>query len=1372
MEQETEEWNKKYSHTYPASYKRLLEQHGRPDLRELDNYDPETDTLVPSKNIFNPETGMIEHPDGLTRARANLINLTEAFLFGRELSPLNEMVEIKELKKLVTGIAGELSGSLLLSWLSMLTAGALISSSSGSFKRLGTTGKVVETGLKTTVARGLYHEGKALIGDKEVDEQAKLDNTAFSVSAGIGRIITDTVLQKYLPDMPLVYDKLISSVGSVMFGYLGNFYKYEEPEEFFEDVFSLDTFIFIMSDMLAYAYRSNKEGTPEYVTRQFEKLDKAIKVYAENPTLDNYEALWEEGQKIVTYASEVDNLASLLQSVDEYGHKIKASTDSFLEIAEKLNLTGVLAELDQPNINFVTDIMGNISFSDGSIPTSHELLRLLPEDMTKDTKGELVKSVGDVRETIKKNPSEILSATLKDPSREFILKDVFKDNEEDYPEVILQKIREEGVSPEEAERLAKGKPADGTALLNTSRIDASPIVRKSIESLFEANSEFVSTTLSDIKEKTVLDMYKDPQGTLEKIDKIMKDHPDFAEAWTASRILAVNAQKQLEELSNDPEKLKKMSKEDLGKLYYLQTFAGYASGLAGDIGSGLGQGLSAGRINVGDEDIDILKLFGNEAETYIDWYNAGIEEYGSEKELKKQMTSFMEIYPLTDQSTREDLFTEDSKASLQRIVDVVLEYTQNNLISSTLTATRVLLSQAVNTPWDIATDLLGASYSAVGRRLVGEDRFGRGIRFRDVVAKSEGYWEAMTSNILTPVITFRELAELEGKPEKFDRAMDYVKMRIADPKAWEEYWEKTSPHPYRGYTDTDGKAITSKNFEDWISNIENESVQDVVSTVVDFTGAQLRLAGTGKLSVVSRTVEEMNYRGELNSLISRLDKSPEEAQKIKENVLKLRVMEKHAFSVIKELETEFGRSLTPTEKKVVTDNLLEPFGFKDTSAGEMRLYREINKASTQMGRRSVLQHDFENEFAQATSDFLDEHNFLKLFARFMKTRLKTVGEMFRRTGVFNRKKLNDLLGRTKTFDGKVDRHAQMKALGELTGSIIVIGTTMRATKKGYVTPVARNKAERDLARENGTPEMSLRIGNKWVSLPIFGALGMTMAITANATRNVLEYRHSKDSDNPDKEYENFTEVMVDTLQDSLTIMTAGPAMIGTRNLLDLMTGRADPTNWVEKQKESFNPLRGFGTDIKSLRTYQTESVFDNRPVLDSWGKPVINSVLYSKKVDSPIRQELLELKLKLPNIPEALGGVPLDEEQVYLLKLILDKEVKAEDKMNEFIKSPSYKKLSSHNQRIELKDKWAKYVLSAQTKLIEDWDTYREIYKDYLKADMNWKYFGQDRDPFWETIGGKGQSSSSGQSDERGYGWKPDRELSTLKKTGGYDINK
>ena len=54
---------------------------------------------------------------------------------------------------------------------------------------------------------------------------------------------------------------------------------------------------------------------------------------------------------------------------------------------------------------------------------------------------------------------------------------------------------------------------------------------------------------------------------------------------------------------------------------------------------------------------------------------------------------------------------------------------------------------------------------------------------------------------------------------------------------------------------------------------------------------------------------------------------------------------------------------------------------------------------------------------------------------------------------------------------------------------------------------------------------------------------------------------------------------------------------------------------------------------------------------------------------------------------------------------------------------------------------------------------------------MNWKYFGQDRDPFWETIGGKEQSSS-GQSDERGYDWKPDRELSTLKKTGGYDINK
>mgnify|MGYP000944180725 CR=1 FL=1 len=126
LEQGAEEFRQKYAHVMPAYAKRLMEQHADKSPKDLPNYDPEKDMLEPPqgyRNVFNPETGLIEDPDWLLQTQALLADFVEGLLLKRDVFDIDDVIDRPQWQETVTELVGEFGTSSGLLFLSSLITG-------------------------------------------------------------------------------------------------------------------------------------------------------------------------------------------------------------------------------------------------------------------------------------------------------------------------------------------------------------------------------------------------------------------------------------------------------------------------------------------------------------------------------------------------------------------------------------------------------------------------------------------------------------------------------------------------------------------------------------------------------------------------------------------------------------------------------------------------------------------------------------------------------------------------------------------------------------------------------------------------------------------------------------------------------------------------------------------------------------------------------------------------------------------------------------------------------------------------------------------------------------------------------------------------
>lgn len=1385
----------------PVQYQRLLEN-SKYSMRDLPNYDPVTDTLLPPEgqkkhNVFNPETGLIENPDWLVKTRVFLADAIEGLALGRDIFDIDDVVAKPDWQDKLLGAVGGLVTDTSLFVTTSILMGMVFPgivanpSSTGGQLLLKGTNVALREGLKL----GAYHRARELINPEVSNKEKSTDSTLFAVGAGIGRTITETLLAKYSPLSPMVVDRLVTNAVGVLTGHLSNFYKYDSPEEFFDDYFSVNTLVYIMADMVVFEYLSRKEGTPEHIARQVERFNRQVREYNKVPSEENQELLIRQMVDLYEYFMETDP-DTMARTMNLYGEKLINQVNASLQLVREHGdwvskaLTGsVSPNQTWGNVGIVDDPKALQPYSKEDVNQDtaqpiRDVVRGLQAIDLYDSMEDLIGSTsivppapGSPQPTVARpevlpeptsvippspelpQPTSARPVTPPAPSRP----QPISPKPTDEAQEIIEKVALGGVSPEEAARLDSGTPREGTALINTSRMVASPETKKLAEALAGVSSTFESKTYKNIyaaAEDNINRLTtKSLDDLLKEAEESVKHLQGVSELWTTIRMLNAGTKEQFLEKVREGT-LSELPPAEQGKLLLLKDLYTELARLHKDLGSALGQGLSSGNIYVGGEQVNLFDLLTTEnKEVFLERYQAELEKYGGDPQAVVNVLNLFGMTAGYDVQGIEGKEVSTSKPLRKNVLDSIVELQKNMLVSPLTSKAFTVASQGIGIGWDMASHSLAGFYSAIGRRLVGPEKWGsHDISFEEVGARAMGYLEGTIMSFTKPLTTFRELMEYEGNEEAVETLWDNVKLLIKDPKTFEEYFNKTSLTPHQGYFDSTPRAITAEN---WLGNIEDRPVLEVLGTMIDYFGATVRLVGFGSLEAVSRPMELAGYVAELNSQLLRIDGiSSEDFNRYKEATLLYRAGLTVRNSWREAVENDLGRPLAYDERDIVDNAFWEHYAdgmFSKMDIAELNLIRRLDALAANHGESMVWKQPFQNHAAQRVANFHRDYKVLQVLVPFISTSMKQMGRALGRIG-FRKDFIRDLLGKTLTMDGQVDRAKQMKTLADFTLSMLTIWGAAVLYNKGRLAPRGATSAARRSQQEAGMPEFGLRIGSdKWFPTNRLGPEFMLANLTVSTIRDITELLQDGHTDNA-----TILEMGGTLLQDMALTLTSGTAMIGARDALDLITGRANPSTVVKSLLEGLNPARPVTTTLERYslwglnplyKEFKTEKFLSDKPILDTMGRPVaghknILGLQYTQQSDSPIDREILATRAYLTPVPKTLNGIKLSDDEYYALLRVLDAEVGAEEQLNRLVTSSAYQKLSTEQQKEAIRRNWETLVDRAQRLFMKDMDKYVERYVEVYRQSVESKYFEVNREEWVDAA--TGNSGSSGASNSSG----------------------
>lgn len=390
--------------------------------------------------------------------------------------------------------------------------------------------------------------------------------------------------------------------------------------------------------------------------------------------------------------------------------------------------------------------------------------------------------------------------------------------------------------------------------------------------------------------------------------------------------------------------------------------------------------------------------------------------------------------------------------------------------------------------------------------------------------------------------------------------------------------------------------------------------------------------------------------------------------------------------------------------------------FREMSESELALIDLIDEAGMKHSQYMTFKDQIESTPLRNFGHFMNQNPWTRaLSVLFYNTPVRIYEKAFAMTpgaSLLWKQYRDDLLGRNGV------RAQNMAIARQVVGTIIyAIGLNMAF--EGKITPNAKDHRERRAMQEAGMPENSVKIGDQWISMtsidPVVGHFFRMMANTARILRE-------RDDE------ETYLQTIGKGLFAVVQSVLSNTFMTGVRELIEAFYNERGAEYFLEGLKDTMKPLHGFrraatSIDLGGLNPFYNEIMTDAEglPMLDTFGKyrpnfPHIMGIGAREESDSPIRKELLRLGITLSPPSNTINGIQLTDELHWEMWRYMETGLKAEDKMNELIKSERYKSASIEEKQDRILAQWSALKARARAHIVKKKE-FQELLEQHKAAE-------------------------------------------------------
>lgn len=1207
----------------------------------------------------------------------------EGFLYGRDVFSIDNKVELHPMASYVANMGGEITRMIGAGYTSNIIVGQLLSipAITRAIATGGNTGNYVisklplaaqSTAVVGSKALSIFarEAGEALVFslfDQIVAPEERkpglwgtLRNISLFGWSGVGQVSSVKLLNTLAPNANPGLQRLVGFVGNNVIGSLGSFPFYDSAQDMVRDMFTAETIAIGVVDMLTYAISSGALKRTSEVDTQLKKVEQAQRIYDNNKTLENQKDVYRAVNDLYEVIAHSNKEAA--SSIDNL--VIETTTQRFLQDIEKAKTFKPATEADAA------------------------LLR-------KKIDGDYVP---------------------KKPGFD--------------ADTLAKKTLDEGgwkTSEAEAQRLAEATPRKGEAI-NTKRFNTSADTRKVIMEFAEIVNDPTVQPHAVTKERAAA-MVKDLGLLNSDVDTLAKALEKAPETVTALRMTVETGARNL---NGEAKRLYDKGINNITDLELAQFIHAveHQKSLVGDlkyIWKQFGRALNSGNIVVDGEVInltdpslhsDVYKDLRNSTD-FVNYTNKVIDAAGGKAKALKLVT---DIASGKDSVVDINNRVRKVEPSLGRkLAWAGVELRTTNLLSQTITSLSNVISQTVNMAMDVPVDFAAATYNTVGtmiNKLRGKP-FDGGITYKEAWARAAGNAEGLYKAFTDPIISIEDVSKIKGtkKPTKVSLLWDFV----VNPMKLEELLEATSFDPRRKVEGLTSRKLSSEYLLP--SNIEDMPMGVIAARTLDQVGAWTRLAGYGMMDITDRPFSSAAYYSGLQGELERLSRTnPDiDVKTLKDQVMARRA-QKQAMVIIESELNKAGltgaeaTAFRKTKMAEITEGKLDGL-----SKEQLKTIDTLDSKAMAKSQEMTWKDPISSEWGRNTEKYLNSHPLGKIFVPFFHTPVKLM-EKWRKMSGLSIQQWKDITGRTLTADGKVDRFRQTRALGQLTVAYSLYAYAISLFLDKKITPTARTPEERRAMEEAGTPENSMKIGDKWYQIGRYDPYSTFLITSANLMRALME------GDDEEENLNRFADFLFLTMQNTLSETW----MTGIREAIDATRTPDGFEKYVSNLGKSLNPAypvvrNAITNPPENLNPLYKDHLHDIKwglivseyPRTDTYGKPIMNyqsdwGVRYREETTSPIRQEMYKLGKALPKLPKVIGGVELTEEQYWNMNRYFAEVVKAEEAMNDLVTSSAYRRGSVEYKKEAINKYWSKLSQKAKSFIMTD-PEYQQAYRENLE---------------------------------------------------------
>lgn len=799
---------------------------------------------------------------------------------------------------------------------------------------------------------------------------------------------------------------------------------------------------------------------------------------------------------------------------------------------------------------------------------------------------------------------------------------------------------------------------------------------------------------------------------VETLEHVMRTAPELV---TALRALNVSISADLQALAK---KIHTSGADDLelARFIELQQMMALVTGKFDNIQAQAGRTLGAFRVNVDSKWVDIGDLTTRDLLRSTDArekVQGLIDAAGGRKAVEKMAAEIANAKDLPEIAA-----TSRSNTTNKAWMRAIAEQRQASILTNFHVSLSNFASQLLNSVFEHSSNLVAATLGMVTRR---PDRMTYSEALTRIVYDMGG----MLRSFIRPLVSVREgagLSRFKSDPSIFD-----VLTMSLNPKGIEDLIQGTSFDPrgrVEGRSQTFAHSSVLRNTKQG-QLLSKMPMSNVMWWFFDQIAAAQRAVGFGLQELTDRPFAYGAYAAELAGRLHRMKQQlPEQVSRLlldgqegtisrKEytqqlyNMTMARRRQKMLEDLIHRRAAESGLTGKELQAEIqrVTDELTGGV-LKNVNEHTLRLIDELDNAAMNHSRYMTWKDPIDGKLLSTAERVLKDHPFLRLFVPFFHTPVKIV-EKWANTSGLGRKFWNDIRG----VNGA---RARNLALGRLVTTYTLYGMGLYLATNNLITPTARDEAERRRMEEAGLPPNSIKIGDQWVQ---YTKLAPAPAMYLMTVANLVHLARTAEDD----------DTAMDIISEGLFVLLNGvldqPWLTGTRDLLNALQEADRAGRLAANIGSTLTPFYGsWQWYQRTFEDYQKElnSFLDRwmpkHDRLDTFGKRIANydtvfGLRLSTETDSPIRRELANLGLTLPRLEDTVFDVKLTPDEYWKMRRFMETGLKAEDKLNQLIKSAQYR-MAPREAKIEaIRDAWTKLKNQARQWILSD----PEVRKRYME---------------------------------------------------------